>query len=224
MLLRNINFSELECKICHKLLTIDKFKHFKRKGEEAIKPFCIKCSIEENKKYKQYKKQYFLKNKERLIAKNKKYIENNKQKMLEYYKNYNISRIESAKQYRKEYYQKNKQIINKKVLEAKKKDLNKKIAHSLRNRIVKALNGILKSEKTINLLGCTINQFRIHLEKQFTEQMNWQNYGSYWHIDHIKPCASYNLKEEIQQKECFNYKNLRPLEAKENLKKGKKIL
>lgn len=71
MLLRNINFSELECKICHKLLTIDKFKHFKRKGEEAIKPFCIECSIEENKKYKQYKKQYFLKNKERLIAKNK---------------------------------------------------------------------------------------------------------------------------------------------------------
>jgi Uri superfamily endonuclease len=54
--------------------------------------------------------------------------------------------------------------------------------------------------------------------------MNWNNYGTYWHIDHIKSCASYDLTIIENQKECFNYKNLRPLEAIENLKKGKKLL
>ena len=224
MLLRNINFSKLECKICHKTLTIDKFKHFKDRGEDAIKPFCLECSIQENKKYKEYKKQYFQNNKKRLTEKNKNYSLKNKEKLSKYYKNYNEKRKEQTKIYKKNYYEKNKELINKKLLDAKKKNPNIKIAHSLRNRIIKVLNGISKSSNTIDLLGCTIEEFNSFLEKQFTKEMNWNNYGTYWHIDHIKPCAIYDLTIIENQKECFNYKNLRPLEAIENLKKGKKLL
>ena len=69
-----------------------------------------------------------------------------------------------------------------------------------------------------------------YLEKQFTKGMSWDNYGnpngdhtSCWHIDHIKPCASFDLTQEDQQKECFHYTNLQPLWAIDNLKKGGKF-
>ena len=51
--------------------------------------------------------------------------------------------------------------------------------------------------------------------------MSWNNYGE-WHVDHIKPCAKFDLSEEEQQKKCFNYKNLQPLWGEDNLKKGDK--
>lgn len=50
--------------------------------------------------------------------------------------------------------------------------------------------------------------------------MTWENYGPVWHVDHIRPCASFDLQDPAQQRECFNFKNLQPLFAKENLKKG----
>ena len=72
----------------------------------------------------------------------------------------------------------------------------------------------------INLLGCTIQEARNHIEKQFIDGMSWENYGK-WHIDHIKPCASFDLTKENDQRKCFHYTNLQPLWAKDNLVKGK---
>ena len=75
------------------------------------------------------------------------------------------------------------------------------------------------------LLGCSIEHARKHLESQFREGMKWDNHGKYgWHIDHIIPCASFDLTDPEQQKKCFNYKNLQPLWWHENLSKGSKIL
>ena len=62
-----------------------------------------------------------------------------------------------------------------------------------------------------------------YLEKQFEKGMSWKNYGE-WHIDHIKPCASFSLINEEEQKECFHYTNLRPLWAEENLSRPKKYV
>jgi hypothetical protein len=54
--------------------------------------------------------------------------------------------------------------------------------------------------------------------------MSWDNYGKYgWHIDHIKPCSSFDLSDRKQLLECFNYRNLQPLWALDNLKKGSKL-
>lgn len=74
--------------------------------------------------------------------------------------------------------------------------------------------------QTIKLIGCSIEQLKQHLEKQFKLGMSWFNYGK-WHVDHIKPCASFDLTDIEQQKQCFNYTNLQPLWAEENLVKGK---
>ena len=60
-----------------------------------------------------------------------------------------------------------------------------------------------------------------YLENKFQKGMNWKNQGRYgWHIDHIKPCSKFDLSDPDQQKKCFNYKNLQPLWAAENIKKS----
>lgn len=91
-----------------------------------------------------------------------------------------------------------------------------------RQRIIRVLkrNGLCKSEKFIELVGITPIELMGYLEKMFTEGMNWNNYGK-WHIDHIRPCASFDLDDLSQRKICFHYTNLQPLWAKDNLAKGK---
>lgn len=96
-----------------------------------------------------------------------------------------------------------------------------RIAQNLRNGIRRVLNGTYKSSSSMDLLGCTVEECKKHLEDQFQEGMSWDTYGFYgWHIDHIRPCSSFDLIQEDQQRVCFNYKNLQPLWAAENLSKG----
>ena len=83
--------------------------------------------------------------------------------------------------------------------------------------------GAKKSQATAKYLGCTIAELMTHLENQFQEGMSWDNHGFYgWHIDHKKPCASFDLTDEEQAKQCFHYTNLQPLWAEDNLRKGAK--
>jgi len=78
-----------------------------------------------------------------------------------------------------------------------------------------------KACKTTSLIGCTVEQLRQHLEAQFTEGMSWDNYGrDGWHIDHIRPCAGFDLTDPEQQQQCFHYTNLQPLWAADNIRKG----
>src|SRR6266508_55598 len=79
-----------------------------------------------------------------------------------------------------------------------------------------------KQSKTSELLGCSIEHLRVWLTFYFQIGMTWKNYGSAWHIDHIRPCASFDFSDVNQQKECFHYTNLQPLFAVDNIKKGAK--
>lgn len=89
-----------------------------------------------------------------------------------------------------------------------------------RSRIRAALKNN-KSCKTHELLGCTFEELKAHLESKFVTGMGWHNMGE-WHIDHIVPLAVFDLTNANQQKIAFNYKNLQPLWALDNLKKGAK--
>ena len=79
------------------------------------------------------------------------------------------------------------------------------------------------NNKTFELVGCKKNELISYLEKQFTPEMNWDNYGPYFHIDHIIPCASFDLRCPVQQLACFHYSNLQPLWAEDNMKKRDKL-
>ena len=76
----------------------------------------------------------------------------------------------------------------------------------------------LTSKEILNLnLGFLKN----HLESKFTDGMTWDNYGlKGWHIDHIKPCAAFDLNDEKEQQKCFHYANLQPMWWYDNLHKN----
>lgn len=96
-----------------------------------------------------------------------------------------------------------------------------KIKRNLRRRIHHLLKDGYKSKHTVELLGCSFEEFKLYIESKFVEGMSWENYGQ-WHLDHIKPCCKFDLTKIEEQLECFNYKNQQPLWRTENLKKGRK--
>ena len=101
-------------------------------------------------------------------------------------------------------------------------DLTWRMKQTLRARIRTALKGKRKSTSSMVLIGCSMPEFFRWIEDQFLPGMSWENYGPVWHIDHIRPCATYDLLEPDQQRACFHYTNLQPLFATDNLRKGAK--
>ena len=95
---------------------------------------------------------------------------------------------------------------------------NTTIAGRLRKRVHGALKGIDKTSSTTELLGCSIDDFRYYLERQFEEGMTWENYGE-WHMDHRRPCFAFDLTNVEGQRMCFHHTNLQPMWAAENLSK-----
>jgi hypothetical protein len=133
------------------------------------------------------------------------------------------------REYKKEYKKLNPEKTSSQKMKYKrermKRDITFKILHRLRTRILLVLHGKKKVESSLNLLGCSAEHLKKHLEEQFKDDMSWENYGiKGWHIDHIKPCASFDLSIIEEQKECFHYTNLQPLWWHENLSKSDKIL
>ena len=168
-------------------------------------------------------KEYYLKNKERLIKINRENRKKNDYDRLYYLKN-----KEKKQKYKRKYYLKNKKYIIKKVcsyIEYKRKNnINFNLLCSLRTRLNHALNGETKSKKTLQLLGIkNINFLKKYLESKFKPGMSWKK-RNLIHIDHIMPCSSFDLSDPKQQAKCFHYTNLQPLWAKENLIKSDKIL
>ena len=131
-----------------------------------------------------------------------------------------------------EYVDKNREAVNaryrsngKKYRIATKKRIKEdpafRIRCNLSTRVRMALKaaGTRKSEKTKELIGCSIEDLKAHLESKFVEDMTWENYGK-WHLDHMKPCATFNLIDVEEQRKCFHWTNLQPLWAIDNLRKS----
>jgi len=98
-----------------------------------------------------------------------------------------------------------------------------KISQLVRTRIYSALRAALagRSCRSLELLGCTAGEYRLHLEALFEPGMTWENWGAGgWHVDHVRPLASFDLCDPAQQREAFHFSNTRPAWAEENLSKG----
>ena len=101
-----------------------------------------------------------------------------------------------------------------------------RLKHNLRTRVSAALRAQKagKNWSLLDIVGCSTAELMAHLESQFLPGMTWDNWSvDGWHIDHIRPCASFDLTDEAQQRECFHYTNLQPLWAVDNLMKSDKI-
>lgn len=109
------------------------------------------------------------------------------------------------------------------VREERRNNPEKRILHCCRSRIRAAICGKKKSVSTRELIGCDIADLMRHLESKFKPRMAWNNYGIRgWHIDHIRPCSSFNLLNENELRTCFHFSNLQPLWAAENIRKKDK--
>ena len=176
-----------------------------------------------NEYLKKQKREYYEKNKDYILDKQKEYNEKNREERLIKQREYNRTHKEERKARDKARREEIRKVENEYRRQRYANDPAFRILISCRTRIRKALEGIgEKIESTKDLIGCPIEQLKSHLESQFVEGMTWDNYGE-WHIDHILPCASFDLTDPEQQKECFHYTNLQPLWAVDNLSKGASV-
>ena len=123
----------------------------------------------------------------------------------------------------RKFYNENKDSIN----FTRRKNLQKRRDTEPNYRLMMALHCRLymavkeKTGNTMKLIGCSKEELCSFLEAEFLPGMTWENYGE-WHIDHIRPCASFNLEDPDEQKKCFHWTNLQPLWATDNIRKGDK--
>lgn len=150
------------------------------------------------------------------------YKQKNKEKISEYNKLYKNEHKESIKEYNKQYNINNRKTIQKRhtaYLKIKRRtDPQYKVSVSLRNRINKVINGQNKI-KTLEMLGCSYKLFVDWITFQFEDNMTLENHGSVWHIDHIIPCNAFDLTNQDEIKKCFNWTNMKPMHAHDNMAK-----
>jgi hypothetical protein len=203
---RDAIFIGMECRICKIDKSLDNFyKTTRHKSgyETKCKSCKNKYTIENNKKFG---KEYFKNNTKKWNIKNKKKISDyNKTKY-----DYEYYQTEKRKLYNKEWRENNKHKLRKYYLEKYKNDFNFRLSIILRGRFKTAIKNY-KIGQIENLIGCSIEQCKQHLESQLKPEMTWENHGEIWEIDHIKPCSSFDLTNTEQQKQCFHYTNLQPL-------------
>ena len=99
-----------------------------------------------------------------------------------------------------------------------KTDINFRLIFKTRSRNCKTLKGMTKQSSSINILGIDIDLYRKWLEFQFTPEMNWENFE----IDHVKPICLFDISDDEQMKDAFNWRNTQPLLKRDHQQKGTK--
>ena len=185
-----------------------------------------KAWYESNKDKRKIKmKEWYEVNKDDVKERTKSYYNDNKDLRKSQMKSYQIVNKNKIKAYNKTWRKSTKNIRSNKRRERIKHDVQYKLSESLRRRLRCALNGNYKSGSAVRDLGCTIDELKSYLESKFQSGMTWDNWTiDGWHIDHIKPLASFDLTDRKQMLEACHYTNLQPLWATDNLSKSDKIL
>lgn len=221
------------CKSCIKKAKQIYYEKHKNNIKLKVKAY----SIKQSDKISKNKKKYYDDNKETIQKKQKAYKELNKQKIDTYMNSWRQINKEKINKTQKKWIEINKDKIKmiKQKYRKKRKENDPlfKLTENIRTTICNSLkrNGYTKKSKTFQILGCTYDEFKQHLEKQFQPWMSWDNYGQYngqpeygWDIDHIIPLKTAITEEDIIR--LNHYTNLRPLCSyyNRNVKKDKLIL
>lgn len=205
-----------ETKVCNKCGEEKELNEFSfRRDNGKYRNECKKCKILYNKKY-------YFNNSEEIIKTIKEYNNKNKSDKTKYIKEYYTKNKKKIISTNLEYYNKNKKYLKYLYnLNRKKRRVNDPL-FKLRCNINRAIHrsfkskGYIKSDRTVNILGCSAEFFKLYIESKFESWMSWDNYGKYngtynygWDIDHIIPISSAKTEGEIIN--LNHYTNLRPL-------------
>ena len=230
---------ELKCSKCNKMLPEDSFAKAKDR-KSGRRSSCKECGKAYQKQYaadnagkkkkwkednkeihQEYQAQYHKDNKDARNAQNKEWRDNNK----EYLKEYNHHRYDPVyyKQYRADNRERDRKTAQKR--EAKyRQDPVYRLKSNISRAVRKALNSDKDGASFFEYVPYGLKELKAHLEALFDSQTNWENYGSYWHLDHIIPQSSFNYDsmESEEFRKCWALNNLQPLERIENIKKSNK--
>lgn len=184
-----------ECFRCHKEQPLDQYNK-KTAEKDGLNRYCKTCMNIETKEY----------------------YHRTKHKRADYYKTYRTENKAYFNEYSHNHYHSNKDLYREWNRNKYATDIGFRIKHLVTGRIHSALKTYqtLKEDKTIEYLGCSIGDYCNYLEERFDENMNWDNQGNYWEIDHIIPIASFNLENEEELYKAFHYTNTQPMEGIEN--------
>lgn len=202
-----------DMKTCTKCKIEKEFSEFNKskKGKNGLASTCKYCSRQyyiDNKEYLSKKaKQYYIENKEEINKKSIKYYVKNKEHIKERNKQYVLDNRKKINDHRKN------RILNDPLFKLSC-DIRSLINISVKKQ------GYTKKSKTYNILGCSLEEFKQHLENKFTEGMTWENQGK-WHMDHIYPVSRATDEQHLIQ--LNHYTNFQPLWAEDNWKKLNKI-
>jgi len=219
----------METKVCSKCKVEKQVCEFgnSKLSKDGLLYSCKKCNNKRSVDYRKNNSEKVLeltrnwtkKNPEWVYNRHKKWREENPEKVKEMRGDWLNKNPEKRKEYR-ENYKSRKQEQRK---ERRDKDPIFNLTNRLRCRLWKYLKilNITKTNKTFDIVGCSPQFLKEHLETQFTDGMSWDN-RSEWHIDHIIPLSSAKTEDELYK--LCHYENLQPLWAEDNLKKSNKTL
>lgn len=217
------------CKICNRTKPIDEFKI--HSANKKPMPHCKVCHTA---KYAESNRlstnRYYYRNKDEINAKAQIRYHANRDKKLAYQKAYCSTSEYKVKRkaWYHEYRKRNRTMINRAVAEYRRERMKTDPAFRMvctqRTRSYKVFcdTATYKAGKTIDLWGCTPEQFVAHIESQFTEGMSWDKHGKgpgTFQIDHIKPIGLFDLSDPDQQRACFHYTNHQPLWHEDHIAK-----
>lgn len=167
---------------------------------------------EERKLYKQnYDKLYYAENKDKRIEYSK-----------SYYREHGVKDLtKEQKEKRKQWYQENKDKLNKQKTKYRQNNPKVRLNESISAGIYYALKENKAGCHWEDLVDFNFGELVKHLESLFDENINWDNYGEYWEIDHIIPVNTFDLLNGKQFHVYWSLQNLRPLEKIANKKRPK---
>ena len=215
--LGDFNKNRNQCKLCKNLYNKQYFETHREEMLQYKKEWSII-----NHEYKINKqREYFAKNKEEVYKKQKEYHEKNREHVRELARKRYAKDPDRTKAVNKKWRDNNPDYFRNKM----KNDVIHRIKHNIRSRIRTILKQNTKTGSAIRDLGCTLEELKQHLEKQFKPGMTWENYGRKgWEIDHIVPLSRFNLTNREEFLKAVNYMNLQPLWRSENRKKSDKYV
>jgi len=200
----------------------EKLKKYNEKNADQLKVQAAQRYLKNREDRLEKAKHYYVQNKETINKKASEYGKQNADHLKKKANEYRAANPDKPRTWNKKYRDGNKAKINDKLRERRQNDPMLRLKDAIRGSI-RAYLGSKKTRRsaTFEIVGCTPDFLRGHLERQFRDGMTWENYGPYWHVDHRIPLASGNSPEEIMG--LSHWTNLQPLTAFENISKGAKI-
>jgi len=183
------------CTKCHKEKELEEF-HKEAAGKFGRKSKCAECITIASNEWK-------AKNQLREQQNRKRWNSENKEQ-----------HNESTYRWRRENAEHHAAYVAGYQSERKKRDPQFKLLSNMRSLLYNHLTrkDLKKHEHLEQYLSCSFDDFMIHIENQFTEDLNWDNYGSYWSVDHICPCSQ--AQDEREFVKLWHWSNLRPMKSR----------